>query len=65
MGKDTPNSANVIDARSATVRRFRAEMMPIGMPMTSHRITAPNVSTRVTGNARAISARTSTRLDHE
>ena len=40
-------------------------MIPIGMPMISHRIIAPAVRTKVTGNARAISSRTSTRFDHE
>ena len=42
-------------ARSRTVRGWTADMIPIGMPIRSHRTTAPTTSDAVTGKARAIS----------
>ena len=51
-GIETPISANNMPARSQNDPRLIPEMMPMGMPMKSHRIAAPTASVTVTGNRR-------------
>ena len=50
-GIETPISANNMPARSQNDPRLMPEMMPIGMPMKSHRIAAPTANVTVTGQA--------------
>ena len=61
-GADTPMSAKIMAPRSSHVRRLMAEMMPIGMPIESHTMAAPNASVSVTGNRLLISSHTGTWL---
>ena len=49
-GIETKNSAVPIALRSSHVRRLIAEMIPTGIPISNHRITAPTVSESVAGN---------------
>ena len=57
-GIDTNTSAMPIALRSSRVPRLIAEMIPIGIPASSHTIAAPTVSDRVAGSRLVIRLRT-------
>ena len=59
-GSDKNVSAKIVPARSRTVRGCTADMIPIGIPMISQRMTAPRTRDAVTGSAREISLLTGT-----
>ena len=45
----------MVPDRSRSVRGWVADMIPMGIPMSSQRTAAPSTSDTVTGSARAIS----------
>ena len=49
-GAETPNRAKSIPARSANEPRLMAETIPMGMPISNHRIAEPIVRASVTGS---------------
>src|SRR5215510_13861217 len=61
-GAETPMSANTIDARSMKLPRLTAEMMPIGIPISTQVMAAPTASAIVTGSRLKISSFTGTKL---